>query len=324
MACCSCSIPPSARLFRKEDHSILYKNLETYGWSPVLVDSVKLCENCPQDMVKKLLGNDIASWETLHESMFDEPPTPRVVYRRAESGAPGSSIEPKQSLELVRTKITTDDVSDIVHTRMQSWITILHSIALQVAKILEWPERTLIGAHDDDDESPPMDLLRAFLYEAAPDAMGSSPHTDWGSLTIVWQDRVGGLETFCRAHDRWIAVPPMSTNGSSIPFIVHIGDATSLAMGKSPHWPSPLHRVRCSDTKRRSLVYFCYPPKGSLHDLRQTLKATAMTPIIDETCSLLQDQSHQTEPILPRDVYERILQKPLREVFRDKWAQVQR
>lgn len=326
------SIPTAAKLFRKEDHSILYQNLESFGWSPVLVDANLLAMDFQHRTVaQKLLQEDVAHWETLHEKMFEETRSTRVTYRRAESGAPGDTIEPKQSFELVRpsNRTITDDETkkdDSVFILMEAWITIFHSVALQVARILEWPEGMLIGSHDDQIDPPPMDLLRAFLYEATPEAMGSSPHTDWGSLTIVWQDQVGGLETFCRSHNRWISVPPLPMDGSLFPLIVHIGDVTSLAMGKSPLWPSPLHRVRCSDTKRHSLVYFCYPPEGSLHDLQKRLNVAATTPAsIDEACSLLQDQSIQTQPrVLPLDVYERILHQPLHDVFREKWAQVQR
>ena len=27
-------------------------------------------------------------------------------------------------------------------------------------------------------------------------ALGSNQHTDWGSLTVIWQDSVGGLQTY--------------------------------------------------------------------------------------------------------------------------------
>eukprot|EP00554_Chaetoceros_debilis_P010665 CAMPEP_0194109020 /NCGR_PEP_ID=MMETSP0150-20130528/8623_1 /TAXON_ID=122233 /ORGANISM="Chaetoceros debilis, Strain MM31A-1" /LENGTH=69 /DNA_ID=CAMNT_0038797877 /DNA_START=33 /DNA_END=239 /DNA_ORIENTATION=+ len=54
-----------------------------------------------------------------------------------------------------------------------------------------------------------MDLLRVFRYDAMTNArqqyahLGSSPHTDWGSLTVVWQDSMGGLQIYCHDCDKW-------------------------------------------------------------------------------------------------------------------------
>ncbi len=87
-----------------------------------------------------------------------------------------------------------------------------------------------------------VDLLRAFRYDAvgpeknkrdddddddgqkddddrsSAEALGSSPHTDWGTLTVVWQDDRGGLQTHCRMCDAWSDVdasPPSSSSCSS-------------------------------------------------------------------------------------------------------------
>ncbi|KAL7580321.1 hypothetical protein ACA910_004356 [Epithemia clementina (nom. ined.)] len=100
------------------------------------------------------------------------------------------------------------------------------------------------GNEDDDDDDDEDSHRRRIL--------GSSPHTDWGSLTVVWQDDVGGLETYCHACRKWNSVPPppsrLSSSSSSsratkdktnlesaappvVSFVVHISDLTSLALG---------------------------------------------------------------------------------------------
>jgi 2OG-Fe(II) oxygenase superfamily len=384
-------IPPSVKLFTEPQ--LLRRNLRDYGWSPVLVDvSVlsKMIEDEDDHGANKkplILLQHHRDWTTLHERMFDQTTFgPSVTYRRAESGSPGSLVEePKQSLELKRVATTTTTTNDEqkyeVQARMKSWITILHAVAWTVAKNLDWPDDTLIAKNnnnnvhggaatkkddcgDDVDDAPPMDLLRAFLYDAVPSttqspsdeevSLGSSPHTDWGSLTVVWQDRVGGLETFCRHNNCWVPVPAAPVpddddDNNFLPLIIHIGDVTSLAMlggGSSDTtdgnsvWPSPLHRVRSPKMgRRRSLVYFCYPtPKaGSLQNLQHLLKSEDFRAdyqhdqVRFEQYSVLQNQSlllggkqQQPQPIDARNVYERILHQPLVEVFMEKWSQVQR
>jgi hypothetical protein len=385
-------IPPSAKLFT--DAQLLRRNLRKFGWSPVLVD-ISILSNILQEEDEEALAllRRHRDWETLHENMFDHPQTTTttsdlsvVTYRCAESGSPGGSlVEPKQSLEMKRFTngtVATDD-EDSVHVRMKSWITILHAVARTVAQTLEWPDDTLIASNQknadavdlNDDDAPPMDLLRAFLYDAVtvPNhqtkndvsssvdhddddevvvSMGSSPHTDWGSLTVVWQDGVGGLETYCRQHDRWVPVPASVVrhddddhhdDNNFLSLIIHIGDVTSLAIGgkhdddgRFTTWPSPLHRVRSptAGQRRRSLVYFCYPsPKvGSLHNLQHLLRSADFTDsdadakVGLEHYSLLQNQSQDGQQQLSsaQQLYERILHQPLAEVFSDKWSQVQR
>jgi 2OG-Fe(II) oxygenase superfamily len=378
-------IPPSAKLF-SEPH-LLRQNLRDYGWSPVLVDVSVLSKMIEEDELMEedddsedgdgakkkplILLQHHRDWAILHECMFDQTTFgPSVTYRRAESGSPGSLVEePKQSLELKRaatrttTTTATNDEQYEVQARMKSWITILHAVAWTVAKNLDWPDDTLIGKRDEcgdyvDNSPPPMDLLRAFLYDGVPSttippsdedvSLGSSPHTDWGSLTVVWQDRVGGLETYCRHNNCWVPVPAAlvpddDDNNNFFPLIIHIGDITSLALGGSSCdtdgnsvWPSPLHRVRSPETgRRRSLVYFCYPtPKaGSLQNLQHLLQSEDFSAdhqhdqVRLEHYSLLQNQSLLLlggKPSDARKVYERILHQPLVEVFMEKWSQVQR
>jgi isopenicillin N synthase-like dioxygenase len=62
------------------------------------------------------------------------------------------------------------------------------------------------------------------------------PHTDWGNLTILHQDEVGGLEVEQKGHG-WRDVP--YTRGS---FVVNIGDL--MAFWTGGRWVSTMHRVR--------------------------------------------------------------------------------
>ena len=88
------------------------------------------------------------------------------------------------------------------------------------------------------DESP--SSLRAIRYparEAAP-AVGqlrAGAHTDYGTLTILKQDRVGGLQVLTQ-DDEWAAVEAI--DGA---FVINIGDL--MARWTNDRWRSTLHRV---------------------------------------------------------------------------------
>ena len=115
------------------------------------------------------------------------------------------------------------------------------------------------GSSSSSNDVCSVDLLRAFYYHTvspphgSKPCLGSSPHTDWGSFTVVWQDNVGGLETFCHACQTWNPVHPMTIRGTDnndednnsdnnknnetittkdVPFtfVVHVSDITSLAL----------------------------------------------------------------------------------------------
>ncbi|KAK4416657.1 Gibberellin 20 oxidase 2 [Sesamum alatum] len=81
--------------------------------------------------------------------------------------------------------------------------------------------------------------------------LGTGPHCDPSSLTILHQDNVGGLEIFL--DDKWIAIPPLPNS-----FVVNIGDTfMALSNGK---YKSCLHRaVVNTETVRRSFAFFMNP-----------------------------------------------------------------
>lgn len=80
--------------------------------------------------------------------------------------------------------------------------------------------------------------------------IGSSPHTDWGFLTLILQDAVGGLQIW--HHDKWVDVPYVPGT-----LVANVGDYLSLVTrGKCL---SPVHRVVADTQERYSLVFFYYP-----------------------------------------------------------------
>jgi len=110
---------------------------------------------------------------------------------------------------------------------------------------------------DAIDQCP--NALRAINYPArdhapAPGQLRAGAHTDYGTLTILRQDAVGGLEVLDRGGD-WTGV-------ASVPgaFVINIGDL--MARWTNDRWQSTLHRVvdppdaDASRARRQSMPYF--------------------------------------------------------------------
>ena len=103
--------------------------------------------------------------------------------------------------------------------------------------------------------------LRLLKYPPQPpqspdDIYGSAPHKDFGCLTLLAQDDVGGLQVQTPSG-KWVDAPPMPDA-----FVVNIGDMLHrMSNGKLLSTP---HRVINSTGKQRYSVPFFYDPNVSL------------------------------------------------------------
>jgi isopenicillin N synthase-like dioxygenase len=100
----------------------------------------------------------------------------------------------------------------------------------------------------------PIASLRLLHYPPQPavrgNQIGAGAHTDWGLVTLLAQDEVGGLEV-CNAAGDWIAAPPLPGT-----FVVNLGDL--LQRWSNDLYQSNPHRVRNADPQRArySVVFF--------------------------------------------------------------------
>ncbi len=81
---------------------------------------------------------------------------------------------------------------------------------------------------------------------------GSAPHTDYGFITILAQDDVGGLEVRNR-RDQWIAAPPIAGT-----FVMNVGDI--LQRWSNGRFASTPHRVRNLKPRDRYSIPFFFDP----------------------------------------------------------------
>ena len=114
---------------------------------------------------------------------------------------------------------------------------------------------------------PASTALRLIHYPPSPanrpeDLFGSHPHTDYGFLTMLAQDEVGGLEV--QAIDgHWIPAPPIPGT-----FVINIGDA--FARWTNDSFRSTPHRVinASAERDRYSVAMFFDPNLDAMIETR--------------------------------------------------------
>jgi hypothetical protein len=344
---CTCHAPNPVNLSTTTAKKSLLTNLSRYGWSPITV----ALQEFPQPPTQEAILDYFVSSDDKSTTTTTRPA--QCIYRAFESGAVGT-VEPKESLEVKIADISATSYIDGDDDNRQeellyTWCRALRSIAERVETSMGLPPNVLL----DRTQQNSLDLMRAFYYHAVSDekiartSFGSSEHTDWGTLTVVWQDHVGGLQTYCHACQKYVhvaATKPAKNSDDSQKnewnCIVHVGDTLSLALGQNRdndksrsgdrvvQWPSPTHRVLSQPQLRTSLVYFVYPPTSeTLQTLHAKLKgweesSRGMTLPLEKYYLLKNQSTGQSES--PAAVLATMESRPLGQVFQEKWGQVQR
>ncbi|KAI2627740.1 putative gibberellin 20 oxidase [Hypoxylon sp. NC1633] len=140
---------------------------------------------------------------------------------------------------------------------MEEYYTAVRSLSLRMFRLLALSLR--LDEHYFDafvDSRDSISMCRAHRYpqatvEAAERSRGIGAHTDFGAMTLLLQDDIGGLEVFHRPSKTWNAVPYVEDA-----YIVNIGDM--MEWWTNGRYMSTLHRVISPvlNRDRYSVVFF--------------------------------------------------------------------
>jgi isopenicillin N synthase-like dioxygenase len=136
-----------------------------------------------------------------------------------------------------------------------------------IALSLELPE-----TYFDDGYDRPGCSVRLLHYaprpsSALPNQIGAGAHTDWGAITVLYQDDVGGLEVMSAEGD-WIKATPIPGT-----YVINLGDM--IRRWTNDTYRSTLHRVVANTTdKHRYSIATFFNPRD---DYRVACVSTCMT-----------------------------------------------
>ncbi len=131
-----------------------------------------------------------------------------------------------------------------------------------------------------------------FRGRRAPTQWSISPHSDYGSFTLLSQDSLGGLQVR-NAAGNWIDVPPVPGT-----FVVNIGDL--FAIWTNDLYLPSLHRaLNVSDAARISSPFFVYPQGTTVVECLATCEGPGNPPLYEprtaeQHVQSLIDQSRRT------------------------------
>lgn len=108
-----------------------------------------------------------------------------------------------------------------------------------------------------------------------PNQYRKGPHSDWGTLTVLYQDGTGGLQVLDKDGE-WVDVPVIA--GS---FVVNLGDL--MAIWTNDKWVSTKHRVLAPplparEAERLSIAFFHQPNWSSLIECLPSCASTDSPP----------------------------------------------
>lgn len=173
----------------------------------------------------------------------------------------GVTPDPKETYNIKVSEPRWPEGEEDFKTTVTEYCTQMWVLTRHILKLFAMVLRQEEGFFQDKFPEDNMTVFRQLNYphvEPGPDRIRASEHTDYGVLTILAQDNVGGLQVKLPGKE-WEDV---STPGGCL--LVNIGDM--MQRWSNDNWRSTLHRVvsrsnNLPDNRRQSMAWFVNPGK---------------------------------------------------------------
>ncbi|OLR93588.1 isopenicillin N synthase family dioxygenase [Actinokineospora bangkokensis] len=229
-----------------------------------LPDAAKLAlQAAPDDPLMRGFGRagSLAASNT-DASVADERDLPDLsqTYTYNRLGEPDAPALPAGSDPLLTTPNHWPDLPGFA-AAYRAYYASMQELALELMRLfalaLDLPEGWFDDKVDEHMTNLTANYYPAQLVPPKPGQLRKGQHSDWGSLTILYQDDApGGLQVLDKAGE-WVDVPAIE--GS---FVVNIGDL--MAVWTNNRWVSTVHRVvnpapEVATRERYSVPFFHQP-----------------------------------------------------------------
>nr|XP_002119332.1 2-oxoglutarate-dependent dioxygenase htyE-like [Ciona intestinalis] len=256
----------------EETGKLLYDAFSTAGFVYLKNASIKTKDVERLNHVTEEIFN--ASYQEKQKFAWDHKHNFGYVALNRESVDPNKPTDYKEAFNVGAEALDGDQtfcwphhLSDTFHIVMKNFAQSCKEVAHQVLRVLAIgmeleDEEFFIKQHHLMHTSKNYTTLRSLYYPPVPDTLPLNQlrlgeHSDYGSITLLFQDNIGGLQVENMDKEFVDAVPIEGT------ILVNIGDALQFwTLGKLK---STKHRVLIPNdpvarkTIRRSLAYFVHP-----------------------------------------------------------------
>jgi isopenicillin N synthase-like dioxygenase len=229
-------------------HEIGFMYLQNHGISPKIVEQIfqhsQSLFNLPLDIKQQLAWND----------EFSNTGYVGIERERLDPKKPGDL---KEAFNIGKQENRVKIFSDFNLLKFYDACTQLTNTVLEaLALALELPEDFFTSRHNQQNHT--LRLLHYPPLETKPKSgqVRAGEHSDYGSITLLFQDDIGGLEVQTTAGE-WITAP-------SIPDTVIVNTGDLMQRWTNHIFCSTKHRVIIpNDSKvkqsRYSVAFFCHP-----------------------------------------------------------------
>ncbi|WP_428239619.1 isopenicillin N synthase family dioxygenase [Gynuella sp.] len=194
---------------------------------------------------EKLDETNLSDWKETFDMALDLPPDHPMVSKYSNMYGPNRYPEDPA-------------IVDTLLSYYQAAFTASQSLLVAMAKALKLEDNFFTRCFNTH-----VTVLRLIHYPPRPSMEhdnGAGAHTDYGCVTLLLQDQVGGLQVRAR-NGEWIDAPPVE--GA---LVVNIGDL--MQRWTNDEYVSTAHRVKASmpDVHRYSVPFFVEPDYETLVD----------------------------------------------------------